>query len=81
MYLDFEDYHPSIEPVGRALTGLEVVLLTIVFHLSMIVLILVAPRLFPGLVSTESGDRAGGARSRRSARSSRDSCSCSRATT
>jgi TonB family protein len=47
MYLDFEDYHPSIEPVGRALTSLEVVLLTIVFHLSMIVLMLVAPRLFP----------------------------------
>ena len=49
MYLDFEDYRPSIEPVGRALTGLEVVLLTIVFHLSMIVLMLVAPRFFPDL--------------------------------
>jgi TonB family protein len=47
MYLDFEDYHPSIEPVGRALTGLEVVLLSIVFHLTMIIILLVAPRYFP----------------------------------
>jgi TonB family protein len=49
MYLDFEDYRPNIEPVGRALTGLEVVLLSIVFHLSMLVLLLVAPRVFPNL--------------------------------
>jgi TonB family protein len=49
MYLDFEDYRPNFEPVGRALTGLEVVLLSIVFHLSMIVLMLVVPRAFPDL--------------------------------
>jgi len=49
MYLDFEDYRPNIEPVGRALTGLEVVLLSIVFHLSMLVVLLVAPRVFPNL--------------------------------
>jgi len=43
MYFDFEDYHPSIEPVGRALTGLEMVLITIIFHLVMVILILVSP--------------------------------------
>ena len=47
MYLDFEDYRPSIEPVGRALTPLEMVLLTIVFHLVMVILILMSPRWLP----------------------------------
>src|SRR3954465_319967 len=47
MYFDFEDYHPSIEPVGRALTGLEMVLLTIIFHLLMVILILVSPKWLP----------------------------------
>jgi len=47
MYFDFEDYHPSIEPVGRALTGLEMVLLTIIFHLLMVILVLVSPKWLP----------------------------------
>jgi TonB family protein len=47
MYFDFEDYHPSIEPVGRALTPLEMVLLTIIFHLLMVILILVSPKWLP----------------------------------
>jgi TonB family protein len=47
MYFDFEDYRPSIEPVGRALTGLEMVLLTIIFHLLMVILILVSPQWLP----------------------------------
>src|SRR4051794_5640614 len=47
MYFDFEDYHPSIEPVGRALTALEMVLLTIIFHLVMVILILVSPKWLP----------------------------------
>jgi TonB family protein len=47
MYFDFEDYHPSIEPVGRALTGLEMVLLTIIFHLLMVIAILVSPKWLP----------------------------------
>jgi TonB family protein len=47
MYLDFEDYRPSIEPVGRALTPLEMVLLTIVFHLTMVILILMSPKWLP----------------------------------
>jgi TonB family protein len=47
MYFDFEDYHPSIEPVGRALTPLEMVLLTIIFHLLMVILVLVSPKWLP----------------------------------
>jgi len=47
MYLDFEDYRPSIEPVGRALTGLERVLLSIIFHLVMVILVLVSPKWMP----------------------------------
>src|SRR5712671_4667396 len=47
MYFDFEDYHPSIEPVGRALTALEMVLLTIIFHLVMVILVLVSPKWLP----------------------------------
>jgi hypothetical protein len=37
MYFDFEDYRPDIFPVGRALTRLEVVLLSIIFHLVMVI--------------------------------------------
>ena len=47
MYFDFEDYHPSIEPVGRALTKLEMVLLTIIFHLLMVIVILLSPKWLP----------------------------------
>src|SRR5262249_48760496 len=47
MYFDFDDYHPSIEPVGRALTRLEMVLLTIIFHLLMVIVILVSPKGLP----------------------------------
>ncbi|HZR24422.1 MAG TPA: TonB family protein [Vicinamibacterales bacterium] len=49
MYFDFEDYHPDIAVVGRALTRLEVVLLTIIFHLLVVIAILLAPRYFPEL--------------------------------
>jgi TonB family protein len=49
MYFDFEDYHPDIAPVGRALTRLEVVLLTIIFHLVLVIVILVSPKWFPRL--------------------------------
>src|SRR5436190_5640157 len=47
MYFDFEDYHPSLEHLDRALTGLEMVLLTIIFHLVMIIMILLAPKWMP----------------------------------
>ncbi|HWF83977.1 MAG TPA: TonB family protein [Vicinamibacterales bacterium] len=49
MYFDFEDYHPDIAPVGRALTRLEVVLLTIIFHLLLVIVLLVSPKWFPWL--------------------------------
>ena len=49
MYFDFEDYHPDINPVGRALTRLEVVLLSIIFHMAMVIFLLVAPKYFPNL--------------------------------
>jgi TonB family protein len=49
MYFDFEDYHPDVNPVGRALTRLEVVLLSIIFHLVMTIVILLAPRYWPDL--------------------------------
>ncbi len=51
MYFDFEDYHPDIQPVGRALTRLEVVLLSIIFHLLMVIGILLAPKYFPALLA------------------------------
>jgi TonB family protein len=47
MYFDFEDYHPSLEPLSRSLTQLEVVLLTIIFHLVMIIVILLSPKWMP----------------------------------
>lgn len=50
MYFDFEDYHPDIQTVGRALTRLEVILLSIIFHLLMVIGILVAPKYFPALL-------------------------------
>jgi TonB family protein len=50
MYFDFEDYHPSIEPVGRALTRLEMVLLTIILHLLAVILLLVSPRWLPQIL-------------------------------
>jgi TonB family protein len=50
MYFDFEDYHPDIQPVGRALTRLEVILLTIIFHLLMVIGVLLAPKYFPALL-------------------------------
>jgi TonB family protein len=49
MYFDFEDYHPDFAPVGRSLTRLEVVLLSIIFHLVMVIVILLSPKWFPRL--------------------------------
>jgi TonB family protein len=49
MYFDFEDYHPDISPVGRAISWREGVLLSIIAHLVFVILLLVAPRWFPFL--------------------------------
>ena len=47
MYFDFEDYHPDITPVGRAISWREGVLISIIVHLVAIIVILLIPRLFP----------------------------------
>ena len=47
MYFDFEDYHPDIPRVGPALTRLEVVLLSLLFHTVVVLGSVLAPRYFP----------------------------------
>jgi TonB family protein len=47
MYFDFEDYRPDIQPVGRAISWREGILISIIVHLTMVILILLFPRLFP----------------------------------
>ena len=49
MYFDLEDYHPDFTPVGQAISWREGVLLSIIAHLVMVIVILVAPRWFPWL--------------------------------
>jgi outer membrane biosynthesis protein TonB len=46
MYFDFEDYRPDISPVGSAISWREGVLLSIIFHLVVVVVVLAFPRLF-----------------------------------
>ena len=46
MYFDFDDYHPDITPVGRAISWREGVLLSVIFHLSAIIFILLFPKFF-----------------------------------
>ena len=40
MYFDFEDYRPEINPVGRAISLREGVLLSIIAHLGMVIVVL-----------------------------------------
>jgi TonB family protein len=47
MYFDFEDYRPDITPVGRAISRREGILLSIIGHMAAVILLLLAPRLFP----------------------------------
>ena len=47
MYFDFEDYRPDTPTIGRVISWREGVLLSIIVHLVAVVLILLAPRLFP----------------------------------
>jgi TonB family protein len=47
MYFDFEDYRPDTPTIGRVISWREGVLLSIIVHLVVIILILVAPKLFP----------------------------------
>ena len=52
MYFDLEDYHPDFSPVGQAISWREGVLLSIIFHLVLVILILVVPRWFPWLTAS-----------------------------
>src|SRR5689334_19832037 len=45
MYFNFEDYHPDTPRLPRSLTRLEVGLLTLVFYLSVVIMLLVWPHL------------------------------------
>jgi TonB family protein len=45
MYFDFDDRHPDTPTIPRPLSRLEEVLLTVVFHMALLVLILVWPEL------------------------------------
>ena len=47
MFFDFEDYRPDIQPIGRAISWREGVLLAFIVHLIMVIVLLLAPRLFP----------------------------------
>jgi TonB family protein len=47
MYFEIDDYRPDITPVGRAISWREGVLLSIIFHLIVVIVILVFPRFFP----------------------------------
>jgi TonB family protein len=47
MYFDFEDYRPDINPVGRAISWREGVLISLIVHMAAIILLLLWPRLFP----------------------------------
>jgi TonB family protein len=47
MYLDFDEYKPDIQPIGRAISWREGILLSIILHLVMVIVLLTLPRLFP----------------------------------
>jgi len=47
MYFDFEDYRPDVPTIGRVISWREGVLLSIIVHLVGVVVLLLAPRLFP----------------------------------
>ncbi len=47
MYFDFEDYRPDVPTIGRVISWREGVLLSIIVHLVAVVVLLLAPRLFP----------------------------------
>jgi len=48
MYFDLNDYRPDITPVGQAISWREGVLLSVIAHLAGVIVLLLAPRLFPG---------------------------------
>jgi TonB family protein len=47
MYFDFEDYRPDTPRVATAISWREGVLLSVIFHLVMVIAMIASPRLFP----------------------------------
>ncbi len=47
MYFDFDDYRPDTPRVVTAISWREGVLLSIIFHLLMVIVLIVSPKLFP----------------------------------
>src|ERR1700722_11635675 len=47
MYLDFDDYRPDIQPIGRAISWREGILIAFIVHLMMIIVLLVMPKRAP----------------------------------
>jgi len=47
MYFDFDETHPDVQGLETAMSWREVVLLTLVLHLSAIIVAIVAPDMFP----------------------------------
>src|SRR5262245_43165084 len=47
MYFDFEDYRPDTPTIGRVISWREGVLLSVIAHLVFVILLLVAPKIFP----------------------------------
>ena len=47
MYFDFDDYHPDTPRVMTAISWREGLLLSIIFHLVMMIFLIVSPKLFP----------------------------------
>ena len=80
MYFDFEDYRPDISPVGSAISWREGVLLSIIVHLVGMIVVLVAPKIFPFDAAAARARQLAVERSKTSARR-RGSCSSSRAST
>ena len=79
MYFEIDEYRPDITPVGRAISWREGVLLSIIFHLVMVIVILLFPRFFPFDQQSRAGSRRASAAA--DAKTPPVSCSCSRATT
>jgi TonB family protein len=47
MYFDFEDYRPDITGIGRVISWREGLLLSVIVHLSVVIFLLLLPRIFP----------------------------------
>src|ERR1700720_1935978 len=51
MYLDFDDYRPDIQPIGRAISWREGILIAFIVHLLMVIVLLLLPKASPAELS------------------------------